>query len=132
VRVHGGSEGGSGGEAGGGDACLEMRKVKRGCIIDDEGAQDESGSQMLRVSVARLCYHYPQLHETQREGEKKHIQALTLPRHKPPIPSPSPSSSIRRSTQGTLESQSHVASHAHGEHQKEVGECQKCYYSSWP
>ena len=29
------SEGGSGAEAGGGDACLEMRKVGRGCIVDD-------------------------------------------------------------------------------------------------
>ena len=31
----GGSEGESGAEAGGNDACLEMRKVRRGCIVDD-------------------------------------------------------------------------------------------------
>jgi len=70
ATARGGNEGGSGAEAGGGDACLEMRKVKRGCIIDEEGAQDESGSRVLRVSVARLCYHPLQLHETRKGGKK--------------------------------------------------------------
>ena len=38
----GGSEGGSGAEAGGGDACLEMRKVRRECIVDDRSWALES------------------------------------------------------------------------------------------
>ena len=68
----GGNEDGSGAEAGGGDACLEMRKVGRGCIVDDEGAEDGCGCRVLGVShIPRLCYHYPQLHETRREGGGK-------------------------------------------------------------
>jgi len=64
----GGSEEGSGAEAGGGDACPEMRKVKRGCIVDDEGAQDESGSRVLGVSFPRLCYRSSASRNTKRRG----------------------------------------------------------------
>ena len=35
ASARGGNEGGNGAEAGGNDACLEMRKVRRGCIFDD-------------------------------------------------------------------------------------------------
>ena len=35
VRVRVVEQGRSGAEAGGGDACLEVWKVRRGCIVDD-------------------------------------------------------------------------------------------------
>ena len=35
ARARDGNEGGRGEEAGGGDGCLEMRKVRRECIVDD-------------------------------------------------------------------------------------------------
>lgn len=46
--------GGSGAEAGGGDACLEVRTIQKGCIVDDEGAEDGCGSRVLGVSILRL------------------------------------------------------------------------------
>ena len=72
ASARGGNEGGSGAEAGGGDAYLEMRKVKRGCIIDDEGAQDESGSQVLRVSSVIIILSFTK----HKEGGKKDTYEL--------------------------------------------------------
>ena len=43
------SEGGSGAEAGG-DACLEMRKVRRGCIVGD-GSGSRASERVFRGSV---------------------------------------------------------------------------------
>ena len=82
-----------GSEAGGGDACLEMRKVRRVCIVDD-------GSRVLGVSIPELCYRSSGSRNRKRRGKKRGLRALTLPSHVPPISSRA-SSPIRRSTQGT-------------------------------
>ena len=87
----GGSEGGSGAEAGGGDARLEMKKVRRGYI-----AYDGRGSPVLG-RVFRGSVIVRQLHEKRREGKKRHMRALILPGHIPSIPP----SAIRRSTRGS-------------------------------
>ena len=47
----GGNGRGRGVEAGGGDVCLEMRKVRKGCIVGDG-----SVSRGLGVSIPRLCF----------------------------------------------------------------------------
>ena len=61
----GGCVGGSGAEAGGGDARLEMKKVRRGWI-----AYDGCGSLVLgRVFQDSVIVR--QLHEKRREGKKK-------------------------------------------------------------
>ena len=62
ASARGGNEGGRGAEAGGGDACLEMKKVRRGCIVDDG-----SGSQVLVASNPKLCYRS----SASRNTEKK-------------------------------------------------------------
>ena len=51
ASAYGGNGGGRGAEAGGGDACLEMRKVRRGYIVDGG-----SGSRVVGVSILRLCF----------------------------------------------------------------------------
>ena len=51
ASAHGANGGGRGAEAVGGGACLEMRKVRRGCIVDGG-----SGSRALGVSILRLCF----------------------------------------------------------------------------
>ena len=51
ASARGANGGGRGVEARGGDACLEMRKVRMGYIVDDG-----SGSRVLGVNILRLCY----------------------------------------------------------------------------
>ena len=65
ASARGGNEGGNGAEVGGRDARLEMRKVRRGCIVDDG-----SGCRMLGVfrgSVIIIVVH--QLHEKEKKKE---------------------------------------------------------------
>ena len=70
ASARGGNGGRSGAEAGGGDACLEMRKVRRGCIVDDG-----SGSRVLGVSIPMLCYHY-RCSSVSRKGKEKDAYEL--------------------------------------------------------
>ena len=74
--MRGGNEGGNGAEAGGGDACLEMRRARRGCIDADVGAGSECSEALLSFSLF--------ISFTKRK-KKRALRALTPPRHKRPI-----------------------------------------------
>ena len=62
----GGSESGSGADAGGGDACLEMSKVRRGRIVDDG-----SGESGVGVSIPKLYYRSSAFTKHEEIGGKK-------------------------------------------------------------
>ena len=104
ASAHGGNEGENGAEAGGGDACFEMRKVRRGYMLMMGVGRWSEYSEALLWLVS--------FHETRRE---RHIRTLTLPKHEPPIPS-SPIKSTQRTMHApshpsySLESQLHMAS----------------------
>ena len=66
ASARGGSESESGAEAGGGEACLEMRKVRRGCIVDGG-----SGSRALEVSIPKLYYRSSAFTKHEEIGGKK-------------------------------------------------------------
>ena len=103
----GGNEGGNSAEVGGGDACLEMRKVQRGALLMMGVGV---GCWEFRGSVIIIVVH--QLHEKER---KRGSRALTAPRRKPPI----------QTTHLNPWNQIAAASYVHGEHQKEAGKSHK-------
>ena len=66
ASARGGTEGGSGAEAGGGDACLEVRKVRRRCIVGD-GSGSRTSERVFRGSVIARQLSL----NTKRKGGKK-------------------------------------------------------------
>ena len=66
ASARGGSEGESGAEAGGGDACLEMRKARRGRIVGD-GSGSRASERVFRGSVIARQFSL----NTKRKGGRK-------------------------------------------------------------